>query len=746
MTMLAQIPRHQLDERARKMTTPVSSDDRGMRQLALLRSGQPVAELMLQGSQAPIEAVQYLASEAKDRRSFVKFLVGDPGAGKSAIKQLLALEAAKIEDVIPVEYTLPSTSTFNLKVFVKCLFLGDTLIRKAREKCLAIGYDAVSEQLNNNYNNSGFHPIFRHIASPSTQYNHSQFISAISDWMLDGRKSLIRSVIGSETNNSIHIGDSKYNQELLDVISDCINFYAMIGIYPIWIIEEFESIASMRNGETGKMRVLTWMRDIVDCVIREKNRFDNTPFGSGLIVLTTSHGMEYVNQHPALADRIRGSKYFTHPNPVWEVKEFCKWDPMAIRCAIFSMYSNSAKHLNSTAIAVVNTYYKLELDERVKVDTYIDTVLCDTHVEPRIKIKEVVTNIFDVMSNESQWNARKIEIFSTLTPPTPIAAVPAPMNSWPDDVGDFSFLEKPTPGQNDIQPTVHKPEELTSEVKPLHSPTIGGALTRFLKEIFGSNEAPSPIKTDTAPSVDPSTTSFGDPFLFLYDANPDEKVPELTDKEYMRKPLRRIQASTEDICKSISDKCDLRNVSALGAKYAAMRDQGADGTPVIEKLIIQFLKRNQPNQAASTWSICKMDIGIIFRSAANGDMYQCIEMVRESSLKPPAPDKSNNAIPETSGKIEKLKLVDFNPVSSIGMMRAFTYIFCMRNGFIPAPQAIDKFILDQVKEIFGISPLPARDGIAFYTPHLFGIVKKTFILDKNLFLGESAPEEESATD
>lgn len=694
MTMLAQIPRHQLDERARKMTTTVSSDDRGMRQLALLRSGQPVAELMLQGSQAPIEAVQYLASEAKDRRSFVKFLVGDPGAGKSAIKQLLALEVAKIEDVIPVEYTLPSVSTFSLKVFVKCLFLEDALIRKAREKCIAIGYDSLSDRINNDFNGSGLYPIFRHIANPSTQYNHNQFASSISDWLVDGRKSLIRSTIGSDTDSSIHVGNSKYNQELLDVISDCIKFYAMIGIYPIWIIEEFESIASMRNGETGKMRVLTWMRDIVDCVTRDKSRFDNTPFGSGLLVLTTWHGMECVNQHPALADRIRGSKYFTHPNPVWEIKEFCKWDPVAIRCAIFSMYSSSAKHLNSTAIAVVNTYYKLELDERVKIDTYIDAILCDTHVEPRIKIKEVVTNVFDVMSNDSQWNARKIEILFTLAHPRQIFLPnteenQAAANSWNDDL--VALMS---------QSIANKQDDLVQDTRP----------------------------------HDESNAAYADTLDFILNSY-GRATP--TDEEYMRKPMRRTNSSKDDIYRSISDKCDLKNFSALGSKYAAMRDQCIDIDAETGKNILQFIKQYHPKQTTHDWRMCQFILGDIFKEAANGVMHICIEMNKDNALIPTSLLTTNDFDEEDSPGIDKLKLIEFNPTTSIGMMRTFAYIYCMRNGFIPMPKEMDQFILDQVKKIFNLTPPPARSGIAFYKPHLFGIAKKIFVLDSDLFLDDA---------
>lgn len=173
-------------------------------------------------------------------------------------------------------------------------------------------------------------------------------------------------------------------------VSEGLRFIEQCGIYPVFIIDEYESAANgLSRGASGRDLLVDMTRSLVDQISTRS---------AGLFILTNEDGLELVRSYEALNQRLSGPETFALKSPQWPIRFFSKWDPDEALEVLVAAYESAQHEQDDLAVERPIREVIAEVDgtDSVVSDFY-KQVLANTDVAPRDRLKTVIVEGFDVL-------------------------------------------------------------------------------------------------------------------------------------------------------------------------------------------------------------------------------------------------------------------------------------------------------------------------------------------------------------
>ncbi len=362
-----------------------------------IRLGQPSSDLMLALNARTQSAIDYLGQRFKQRTSITRLIAGSMGRGKSTLCDLIEREANQ-HGAIPIKLVINHQSTSTVRAVFAQVLIRPALYQaaiKAIMHVLSEGNPEYLANIRNSFANSRLPALFEGLISAATMHHASQteppsttgsvFSSSVYSLIHDTRVTPIRVTLQSYGVDGRLISTLSA-QELNDLIKTHLDFFNACNIYPVWLIDEFESVCGLSSRYVQDN--LGFYRDMLDLLMA-------APAKSGAIFLfSTEDGVRAIDKYPALADRLRGGARFTMANPTWQMSHFSQWDTVEVLQVFRSIYAGAAAAGDSTAIAVTDNahYFK---DPRFLAAA--NNLISRNDLEPRLRLKGLICNILDVI-------------------------------------------------------------------------------------------------------------------------------------------------------------------------------------------------------------------------------------------------------------------------------------------------------------------------------------------------------------
>lgn len=598
-----------------------------------LRNGQPTPALMQQLSVNCTAAIGYLRSEMLQRRSIVKILIGDPGAGKTTFKTLLAESVADLNYVAPIALSLAASSSFNSRTFFgQALFdvgLMDRAINSLRHADDGAKYLAAAQKMVREKCRSRSANILNAIIGASLKHEHN--ISALSNaaqiWFSDGlKRPLIQEINKLTDATHITLPDMQASQQdTVNVMYDMIDFYVATGVYPIWLVDEFESHTTMNNGMSGRLKLLSIFREFIDSICASN--------GSGILILSTRDGHESTAAYPALRNRLRGRKMFSLPQTVWPMDHLTNWDAAHVASTIEQLYQSAAAIDTYICGPVDEALKSIDNAKRNELTRHVQDIL-SSKLEPRTKLQEVVSNNYDLLSSSLATSALLARIARTKDE----SCIMSDIYQDPETGLETSFTMQSAPQSYDntfdetagIEPEAGEWEQhrLSHASVQLYELLPSGSLIQY-----------SPPGFDTSSDVLPQQIAASLSAGHLHVAA-------------KRLATWRTSKGINDLPEEIKKKL-----------HAAIPKKGLTWGGIQAKLNV-FLEHA---------TLCKTEFAVLSRTGVT--------------------------------------MID--PLETISILRSFIYQYAIQHGVLPDDSKIDSYILKSLRELYKITPMPARGGIRF---------------------------------
>lgn len=373
--------------------------------LESLRAGQPAPEMMMATSPVAQRAADHIRTRIYGRISVVKVVVGAMGGGKTTFLQNVAA-AAEPAGCIPIPHTASTTGRLPIDELTLLLIGDEKIMTSAIERVQEIVTQEDADKLgelralartsiaNTNTLALGW-LLYRLMDTP---YENDipegladDYIGAISRWIQGNIRGELIALIKNLSGHSLK-GIGAYNQKFgLHLIKAHLTLYNIVGLYPLWLVDEFESYIALSR--QSRDRTLGFIRDILD-ILAEHSVQENGGAG-GLILFTTPDGQRMMEGYPALADRVRGSTQFTVSSPTWRTTDLSRWDVDLLidyLCTLFGQAA-SVDPIISGRIAKV-------LDHDRRDDDFLraaKAILEDPDLEPRNRIKTLLCDLLDLI-------------------------------------------------------------------------------------------------------------------------------------------------------------------------------------------------------------------------------------------------------------------------------------------------------------------------------------------------------------
>lgn len=659
--------------------------------LSTIRAGQPAPWLMERFSPKAVKSVCYLMAEFKRRERLLKTIVGDPGAGKTTFKNLLIknVDDLGISEIVPVEHTWVAQTTFNTNRFLAEILFSQPMFQVIPE---ALAHLAVKEfdELELSFLDDRYAPVYKCFFQAGrgevSAQDYAEFRVQFFRWFLDARITEFTAIVSKILGTFTRVPHAPTKQGGLLLLAQLqLRLLRRIGVYPIWFIDELESMVSLFNSSHGRDNATATLREFIDLIMG--------PEGTGALLFFSTRDCDRVfATYPALFDRVMGSETFSLPNPRWYVDEFSAWDGLTVLDTLRDAYKVLAKAGDMVALDVLDN---LHLVRGELQDSMVD-LLQDKRVPARKRLKTVVMEVFDVLAREDAE-----EVLMAFLPPKEEHEIKAaePVESVQPEPAHFPDFELETVAD---QPRV----SVENAEAPKH------AYRRILPSRFmprGTGRHPYPLgkRSDNEPDLIEELL-----------ADDDDLYPELRSDDMFPEFVKSIRGGFMEFtaptvpgdvssAKYVEEKLltralAQRHFSSSGHLLAQWRSVSpVDISANVLKKVADMILPDDP-QTKKLLTL-KADA---HRNLCNARTKKCFERVLSGKM------MYRRAI-KTS---DRPFITRINPCQTIFSMRSFYYQMCFQNGYVPARIEADAFILGCARDIFGVEPEVSRKGILFEFP------------------------------
>jgi hypothetical protein len=696
-----------------------------------LRLGQPTPGLMVKLSPTVFNARGYIESEFVKRQPIVKLIEGEMGSGKSTVLEVFSQSATKNQlPVIRINLPYATNSSLGSTIF-RMLgapeIIGDCIerIKELAQSGNEAGLDLIEQSFAGNPIRTVYKNIVNHIRRRVEQGEdvESSFSARMSDafrvWLVDGKVTPLKLFASPSVANAEIISHAS-DSEMADLFACHLKLYKACDVYPVWVIDEFESIIGLRANK--QQAHLGMYRDIVDAIFRIK--------WGALMLYSTPDGVKTILNYPALYDRLQGPEDFLITSPTWRTDHFSVWSADTVRQEFRQLYLQAAGEGDYVANLVADNLNELNketfTDFAEKISNAVDVV-------PRIRLKEITFAIDRLAQGTDNFT-------KNLTSLTPDIIQPK------QSVDTDTVIPKPQ-SERDLHPQPHEvPEALKKEAHCHHDykwqKDISELLSRLNDDVnsdFDDSNSPGEPADN---SFDLSATDTGNDFEYTEtfdDPDNQDDVGTLPTLHYRQ----RITHLKQPVLEERIIKTQKHQPHILAAYLSAYRDAGGSVdkimsrdtglenfrltgnhrvyfdhieeaiTDTIPTLMFEWalhpnIKCTVENDALQDYTKYAVLIKVTQR-APNPDYAAALELRQQE------PEKKIK-LPTENIDIETSTHID--PFATIGEFRHFVYTVIAQMGAIPADAAIDRFVFRMVSKIFRYKPRTSRLGIRFHNPSL----------------------------
>ncbi|WP_455233379.1 BREX system ATP-binding domain-containing protein [Geopseudomonas aromaticivorans] len=481
------------DEPKQLMDIQIESPEQASRVLDAIRLGQPTPMMMRYLSPRAIKACDHLQSRFSRKMPTVKLVLGEMGMGKTTLARLIQ-EAALRGGAVPVHYCMPHVTHSRPAVLVEMMIARAELYQAAVERIAAMfaaGDVAAIEAVKRSTHGHRIQPaldfmikggeFFGRSGKPVPPSLAGAVANAMSAWLLAGRPSMLSDLLKSMGAQRVTLG--KIDQsEVLELLRTHLTFFAACGVYPVWLVDEFESINGLQNGQL--QTCLGYFRDVVDLLM-------SAPAVAGAMFLfSTGDGARAIRQYPALNDRLQGSERFTLSSPTWAMKAFGEWDVEQVIETLRRLYMGAAQAGDTTAQGVAE-YIDLLRNEHFM--TLAQHVAGDATVEARVRLKSLIVGVLDLLEDGPQEFAEAVQEslaqYKELPNPSAKTAPEAQLSASVDgqERGLLQVLADYERGRKAVISSVSRRHGPATPVS--HQPTAEEAVEMMADDVFGGLDA-----------------------------------------------------------------------------------------------------------------------------------------------------------------------------------------------------------------------------------------------------------------
>jgi len=633
--------------------------------LATIRAGQPAPWLMERFSPKAVKSACYLMAEFKRRERILKTIVGDPGAGKTTFKNLLIRSVGDLgqSQIVPVEHTWVAQTTFNTNRFLAEILFSQPMFQAIPDALSSLSVKEF-DALELSFLDDRYAPIYKCFFQVGrgevSAHDYAEFRVQFFRWLLDGRLTEFTAIVSKILGIFTRVPQAPTRQEGLLLFAQLqLRLLNRIGVYPIWFVDELESMVSLFNSSRGRDNATATLREFIDLIM--------APDGAGALLLFSTRDCDRVfATYPALFDRVMGSETFSLPNPRWYVDEFSAWDGLVVLDTLKDAYKVLAKAGDMVALDVLENLHLVRGDLQ---DSLIE-LLQDRQVPARKRLKTVVMEVFDVLAREDAE-----EVLAGFLPPKKDCEIK---------------VEEPL---EPVQPEV--PQSSNFDL-PIQFTSLGDGSRRQQPEKMLRKMA------DLAAAIR------GDYDLYP-ELQTDEMFPDLVKSllgdvmEFTAPTVPGHGTSTQDIEEKLLTRAEtqkyLSGAGSLLAQWRSVSPVDVDAN-VLKKVADLILPRDRETKLLLTLKAdAHRNLCIIRTKKAFERILSGKWMYRRA--------KPTDAYPH---------IVHINPCQTLFSMRSFYYQMCFQNSYVPNRIEADEFILGCAKEYFGVTPEVSRKGIIFEFP------------------------------
>ena len=296
-----------------------------------IRAGQPVSELFTMFASGWPDIVEWMDTRIRNESRFFRMVEGPFGFGKTTLaKTMIARQEAL--GIFPIISILPGNhGSFKERTVVsRWLFDG--------------ALDAMLEMLRQ-------HPPeaddwLRSTASPEWMplsmavyvlahglANEREMKTLLTRWILENRIQGLKNALASIFDGvQVPVLQNSIIESYCNIMARMVHY---VHRFPVFIVDEAESILLLNNGSAGKDGAIQRFREILDEASQPV-----TP-AYGVIFLITTEGLDLLQRYGALWDRLTSPDGFFMPeHPVWRMQLLSRWErPEAVLDWLVDCYS-----------------------------------------------------------------------------------------------------------------------------------------------------------------------------------------------------------------------------------------------------------------------------------------------------------------------------------------------------------------------------------------------------------------------
>lgn len=698
----------------------VGDGKRAAQDLDAIRLGQPTPALMTTLSKPADEARRYLEHRFQLHFPTTKLVVGEMGEGKTTFLQLID-QLARAEGAEPISITVHRSGIFRTANVSSDMIFRPELIRA----CLAhITQLRTDDAVDARHLQSLVAITHGHLSGPAFEAlihqgvqlgadaaasditnEAAQFSHAMSHWArsnVDSRLTPLKEYMANRGAGRSIQGpfDPKDTLKLFKVM---LRFLKACDVYPVWLIDEFESYGALNAPKT--QACLGLYREMLDAI---HANVDGENIGTGaLFFFSTGDGVNTIRSYPALYDRLRASHHFGVHNPTWHMHEFSRWSFDEVMEVIKARYIGGASTGDPVCEAV---HRNLDLLDTDAFRAAVKPMLENPYDVPRNRLK-TLTDLIDQLGLGRDHFTRMIEDAQEPTHSN------ATLNALFPDI-DIDEVEVEDIGQaNETPNSVADPEPHATQVEgrdpednsaPMSSPRREFALNLLKNGRKERMQTPPADHQEAAPATQRPDTHPMLPYQPRSSYITWEGLEQTLATSRNRSHVARKVSAYRDQGGCLED---LRHLLPEGMTLAKNNDHQA--LKRFEDASRELLEKAFSNRGSLTaWISQKADKEDINPDHPKGSK-------RDLPILPFLPlqdaetsdDKPASACQEKLSEKEGAESIHI--FESLGMLRHCLYCNAADSGELPCDEWMDDLVMNVARAELDYRPRSSRTGIIF---------------------------------
>jgi hypothetical protein len=709
------------------------SPHRSLQILQSIRVGQPVHELMWELSVEAKRYIDHLIHAHGEEKPVFKFLVGNPGSGKTTFRNLLQ---SKLDPSSPIIHNTFGAQTTGNTIHLACAFLFDKVMidsaaKKLKETKLrdARAYGNIKKYAMSHNYYQVLSPLFGYAESDkdgSLAEFVNEYHNAVNCWIK-------KDTVGELKSLQRHYGEPcevmprPKESNSINFTAQIMSFYSKIGLYPVWLMDEFEAHESLYRAY--RIKVLDYFRGFFDIL--------SDPSSKGFcLIFSTEAGMHIIDSYPALSDRLSSGKYFSLTQAIWRLSALDKWNNEYAIKVIKELYHASAQ-IDDISEAVDRAISELggeldlvlnrEFNKEVARNRLTPTVtgLLDPLSEPDSTIKTDIKKIADKIKSieaaatqvtracyepemeniksptSDQQHAGNLVLAKENYDPTAAVvlmeyAAGKDRNRDPfedDPFGDDQLVESSEDDDFDSFDGFELPNLYASDYR-------GEA--DFIEYLISFEHNITNITVD---NLRPQQIKESSIFNFFARNKHKHSAKWPAQLQFNKKPLEFSgELNSSDLKFIISDFEKSRSPSSLAKKYARFRDLGGryENLPLQIQTAIED-KLPEINKQFN------FNLNLILSAVASDHLLPTVKI---TDLKRIQSDGDN--IISIQGQ-SVTQLVRWNVFETLSLTRSLVYAYAFNSGYFPPDAEVDEYVLEWHEKLGMTKITPDRNGVFFYS-------------------------------